>query len=202
MELPGSEVSLTIGWAVSSFRHNTSVWRTDRQTDGQTYSLYQERAQYDWRTLIMYTERAISAPDRIHQTMQQSWSCHFTIGLFLLTYSVRPTQNADAVLTSCKNWIVGKVFSGLNAPKKALIHIIILLPYNGTTTRKGVCWAFRLSKSIPHSPTRPFVSTFILSRIHGACVDSTVARVDIGGRRVSPLVPSYRVGRCRMGLKI
>jgi len=35
MGLPGSEDSLTIGWAVSTYIY-TSVWRTDRQTDGRT----------------------------------------------------------------------------------------------------------------------------------------------------------------------
>ena len=39
MGLPGSGDSLTIGWAVST--QYTSVWRTDRQMDRQTDSLYQ-----------------------------------------------------------------------------------------------------------------------------------------------------------------
>jgi len=47
MGLSGSEDSLTIGWAVSTQCQRV----TDRRTDGQTSSLYQERAQYDWRTL-------------------------------------------------------------------------------------------------------------------------------------------------------
>ena len=43
MRLPGSEDSLTIGWAVS----------TDGRTDLKTSRLCQELAQYDWRTLII-----------------------------------------------------------------------------------------------------------------------------------------------------
>jgi len=48
MGLPDSEDSLTIGWAVSTQYQRVTERRTDRQTD----SLYQERAQYDWRTLM------------------------------------------------------------------------------------------------------------------------------------------------------
>jgi len=38
MGLPGSEDSLTI--YVEPFRHNTSVWRTDRETDRQTCAVW------------------------------------------------------------------------------------------------------------------------------------------------------------------
>jgi len=46
MGLSGSEDNLTIGWAVSTQYQRV----TDRR--GQTDSLYEERAQYDWHTLI------------------------------------------------------------------------------------------------------------------------------------------------------
>jgi len=37
MELLGSEVSLTTGWAVSTQYQRVTDRQTDRQTDGQTY---------------------------------------------------------------------------------------------------------------------------------------------------------------------
>jgi len=48
MGLPGSEDSLMMGWAILTQYQRV----TDRRLrQGQTSSLYQERAQYDWHTL-------------------------------------------------------------------------------------------------------------------------------------------------------